>query len=149
MIDECFETVEPLLGTAIACVATGRARATVYRRRRGRRVTVKRPRRSPPNKLTDAGLGEILATLRSPRFVDCSPAQVYFTLLDEGVYLASESSLYRVLRATTRPGSAAARRRTRRGPAPSSSLTDPLRCGAGTSPSSVGRSEASTTTSTW
>ena len=37
--------------------------------------------------------------LRSPRFVDCSPAQVYFTLLDEGTYLASVSSFYRILRA--------------------------------------------------
>ena len=37
--------------------------------------------------------------LRSPRFVDCSPDQVYFTLLDEGTYLASVSSFYRILRA--------------------------------------------------
>ncbi len=36
--------------------------------------------------------------LRSERFADCSPAQVYFSLLDEGVYLASESSYYRILR---------------------------------------------------
>ena len=41
----------------------------------------------------------MLAVLRSARFVDCSPAQVYFTLLDEGIYLASESSYYRLLRA--------------------------------------------------
>jgi len=99
VIDECFETVEPLLGTATACVATGRARATLYRRRRGPRVTVKRPRPSPPNKLTEAEADEVLGVLRSPRFVDCSPAQVYFTLLDEGVYLASESTFYRILRA--------------------------------------------------
>ena len=31
----------------------------------------------------------MLAVLRSERFVDSSPAQVYFTLLDEGIYLAS------------------------------------------------------------
>jgi putative transposase len=99
VIDECFEVVEPLLGTATACVATGRSRATTYRRRRGPRVTVRRPRPTPPNKLTEAEVEEILATLRSPRFVDCSPAQVYFTLLDEGTYLASESTFYRVLRA--------------------------------------------------
>jgi len=98
VIDECFATVEPLLGTKVACVATGRARATVYRKRRGPRVTVRRPRPAPPNKLSEAEVEEILATLRSPRFVDCSPAQVYFTLLDEGVYLASESTFYRVLR---------------------------------------------------
>ncbi len=37
--------------------------------------------------------------LRSPRFVDLSPAQVFHILLDEGVYLASISSFYRLLRA--------------------------------------------------
>jgi len=56
VIDECFEVVDPLLGTAMACVATGRARATAYRRRRGPQATVRRPRPSPPNKLTEAAL---------------------------------------------------------------------------------------------
>ena len=99
MIDECFEAVEPLLGPKTACVATRRARATVYRRRRGPRVTVKRPRPSPPNKLSDEEAAAVLAMLDSERFVDCSPAQVYFTLLDEGTCLASESTYYRILRA--------------------------------------------------
>ena len=98
MIDECFNEVEPLLGTKTASVATGRARATVYRRRRGPRVTVKRPRPSPPNKLSEEEAAAVLGVLDSERFVDCSPAQVYFTLLDEGTYLASESTFYRILR---------------------------------------------------
>jgi len=51
------------------------------------------------NKISVTELDEILAVLRSPRFVDHSPAQVFFSLLDEGVYLASVSSFYRVLRA--------------------------------------------------
>jgi putative transposase len=108
VIDECFTTIEPLLGTAAACVATGRSRATVYRRRRGPRVTVRRPRPSPPNKLDETEVAEILRILTSERFVDCSPAQVYFTLLDEGIYLASESTYYRLLR---RDGSNRERRR--------------------------------------
>jgi putative transposase len=99
VIDECFAVVEPLLGTARAWVATGRSRAMVYRRRRGPRVTVRRPRPAPPSKLTEVEVEEILGTLRSPQFVDCSPAQVDFTLLDEGTYLASESSFYRIQRA--------------------------------------------------
>jgi hypothetical protein len=53
VIDECFDTIEPLLGTATACVATGRSRPTLYRRRRGARVTVRRLRPAPPNKLAD------------------------------------------------------------------------------------------------
>ena len=98
MIDECFAVVEPLLGTKSACVAVGRARASHYRRLKPCRTTERKPRPTPPNKLTDEEVDAVLAVLRSERFADCSPAQVYFTLLDEGVYLASESSYYRILR---------------------------------------------------
>jgi len=38
-----------------------------------------------------------LEALHNPRFVDASPRQVYATLLDEGVYLGSERTLYRLL----------------------------------------------------
>lgn len=41
----------------------------------------------------------MLAELHSQRFVDASPAQVYATLLDEGRYLASERTMYRLLSA--------------------------------------------------
>jgi len=98
VIDEAFCQLEPLLGTKVACAAVGRSRATHYRHRKPGRTTEAKPRPAPPNKLADAEVDDILAVLRSPRFVDCSPAQVYFTLLDEGVYLASESSFYRILR---------------------------------------------------
>ncbi len=40
----------------------------------------------------------MLDVLRSPRFVDAAPAQVWATLLDEGAHLASESTMYRLLR---------------------------------------------------
>jgi putative transposase len=39
----------------------------------------------------------VLAELHSDRFVDSSPAQVWATLLDEGRYLASERTMYRIL----------------------------------------------------
>jgi putative transposase len=39
----------------------------------------------------------VLELLHSERFVDCSPAQVWATLLDEGRYLASERTMYRLL----------------------------------------------------
>ncbi len=41
----------------------------------------------------------MLDELRSERFMDDSPAQVYATLLDEGTYLASQSTMYRLLAA--------------------------------------------------
>ena len=99
MIDECFGLVEPLLGTKTACAAVGRSRATHYRRANPGRVTERKPRPAPANKLTEAEVDAVLDALRSPRFVDCSPDQVYFTLLDEGTYVASVSSFYRILRA--------------------------------------------------
>ena len=99
MIEACFSSVESLLGTRAACAAIGRSRATHYRHRRPGPVRCRAPRPAPANKLGDAEVEAVLAALRSPRFVDASPAQVYFTLLDEGVHLASESSFYRILRA--------------------------------------------------
>ena len=41
----------------------------------------------------------MLEVLHSKRFVDSSPAQVWATLLDEGTYLASERTMYRLLAA--------------------------------------------------
>jgi putative transposase len=35
--------------------------------------------------------------LHAPRFVDLAPAEVVATLLDEGIYLASERTMYRIL----------------------------------------------------
>jgi putative transposase len=112
--EACFSEVEPLLGTKAACAAVGRPRATHYRRRRPARVTARKARPAPPNKLSDAEVDAVLAVLRSERFVDCSPAQVYFSLLDEGTYLASVSSFYRVLRSH---GEVRERRRQARHPA--------------------------------
>lgn len=57
-----------------------------------------RLRPTPSNKLTDAEADSGLSVLRSPRFCDRLPAQAYFTLLDEGTYLAAESTFYRPLR---------------------------------------------------
>jgi hypothetical protein len=41
----------------------------------------------------------VLEVLHCERFVDSSPAQVWATLLDEGTYLASERTMYRLLEA--------------------------------------------------
>ena len=49
----------------------------------------RRPRRPPARALSEQERGQVLELLHSERFVDCSPAQVYATLLDEGRYLAS------------------------------------------------------------
>jgi putative transposase len=62
-------------------------------------VRPQRPRPAPARALSALEREALLGELHSERFVDCSPAQVYATLLDEGRYLASERTMYRLLAA--------------------------------------------------
>jgi putative transposase len=55
-------------------------------------------RPEPAHQLTPDERQRILATCHEPRFADSPPAQIVPQLADEGIYLASESSFYRVLR---------------------------------------------------
>jgi transposase InsO family protein len=57
------------------------------------------PRRTPGNKLSEAERKKIVATANAPEHKDLSPKQIVPRLADRGVYLASESTFYRVLRA--------------------------------------------------
>jgi transposase InsO family protein len=54
--------------------------------------------KSVPRKLTEAEKEEIYKTCCSEEFKDSNPHEIYHNLLDRGVYLASESSFYRILR---------------------------------------------------
>ena len=85
--------------TAAACTALGLSRATVQRRRARltRPPAEPAPRPSPPRALTAEERQTVLDRLREPRFADLAPAEVYATLLDEGVYLCSIRTLYRIL----------------------------------------------------
>lgn len=55
-------------------------------------------RPEPAHKLTEAEREGIVAVCHEPRFADLPPSQIVPRLADEGTYLASESSFYRVLR---------------------------------------------------
>jgi len=88
--------VGPRLGIAPTCNALGLPRATFYRRRRPARP--KAPK-TPPRALSMEDRKAVLDLLHEPRFVDLAPAEVYATLLDEGRYLCSERTMYRVLAA--------------------------------------------------
>jgi putative transposase len=57
------------------------------------------PARAHPRALGAAERQAVLEVLHSPRFRDAAPASVYATLLDEGRYLASERTMYRLLAA--------------------------------------------------
>ncbi len=99
MIEQTVEELTPVVGTRPACRALGASHATVYRRRRPPQPRPPRPRPVPARALSEAEREEVLGLLRSERFVDSSPAQVWATLLDEGRYLASERTMYRLLEA--------------------------------------------------
>ena len=84
----------PAMRTAPACRALGLPRASLYRGRRP--AAVARPRPTPPRAL-DPGERQGVLDLLHTRFVDQPPAQVHATLLDEGTYLCSPRTMYRLL----------------------------------------------------
>jgi putative transposase len=100
-MDAAIAELEPQVGTAAACRAVGRPRSSHYRRHRRSPAPPRpapAPRRPQPRALSNAERARALEVLHEPRFVDQAPASVYATLLDEGTYLCSESTMYRLLR---------------------------------------------------
>jgi len=83
------------VGVAEACDVLGVPRSHYYRSRAriaaGADVAEapSRSRRPSPRALRQQERAEVLTLLRSERFVDLAPREVYVTLLDEGVYLCS------------------------------------------------------------
>jgi putative transposase len=103
MIEQTVNDLTTIIGTRPACRALGAAPATIYRRRRPPALRPARPRAPSPRALSQSEREAVLAELHSQRFVDCAPAQVWATLLDEGRYLASERTMYRLLEAEHGP----------------------------------------------
>ncbi len=62
------------------------------------RASTKRIPTPPPNRLSDAERQAALALLNSEAFKDLPPSQIVPRLADQGRYVASESTLYRLLR---------------------------------------------------
>ncbi len=87
--------IGPRLGIAPTCAALGLPRATYYRRRWPQRALPARAR--SPRALSVGEQATVLDVLHEPRFADLAPAEVYATLLDEGAYLCSERTMYRLL----------------------------------------------------
>ncbi len=103
-------TLAQTVGVQTACDALGLSRAGFYRHRSPHEPlgTVPAgagapvgpapdPPRAHPRALTAAECQTVRDTLHAPRFCDAAPAEVYATLLDEGTYLASERTMYRIL----------------------------------------------------
>lgn len=83
-----------------ACLALGVARVSAYRfwKRKASPLPKREPIK-PERALSDDENQQVLDVLNSERFTDMPPGEVYATLLDEGVYLCSIRTMYRILEA--------------------------------------------------
>ena len=99
MIERTVEELTPIIGTRPACRAVSASPATIYRRRHPPAPKPPRPRPAPERALSEPERAAVLEVLHSERFVDVSPEETYATLLDEGTYLCSTRTMYRLLAA--------------------------------------------------
>jgi len=95
---KAVEELSPQVGTAAACRCLSVPRATLYRRRRPKPAArAIPPRPKPPRALSGPERQEVLDVLHSESFADQAPAEVYAALLDQGRYLCSIRTMYRIL----------------------------------------------------
>jgi putative transposase len=123
---------------APACALAGIDARTLRRWKAGdgliqgdRRPDADRP--IPSHALSEAERARIIEVANQPRFADTPPARMVPALADEGIYLASEASFHRVLRAhgqMNHRGRAQPPRTSR--PPTTHSPPAPARSGAGT-----------------
>jgi putative transposase len=83
---------------AIACGDIGIDVKTFKRWKKDTEDYRKGPLTAPANKLSEAEVAKIIQVCTSKEYVDLPPSQIVPSLADKGVYLASESSFYKVLR---------------------------------------------------
>jgi putative transposase len=85
----------PIVGIVAACLALGVNRSSYYRAQKPKPPPQPRPR--PARALGEDERAHVLAVLDSDPFMDKAPAQVYAKLLEDGEYLCSTRTMYRVL----------------------------------------------------
>ena len=96
---ELIRTRDPVVPLKAACEFLGVPLSTARRHLAPQKHGPRRPRPTSHRKLTQLEQQHVLDTLHSERFQDQAPRQVYAELLDEGRYLASPSTMYRILAA--------------------------------------------------
>jgi transposase InsO family protein len=82
------------LSVELLCDALGVPRSSWYR---WKKPAEHQNRGTSHRRLSAEDETYILATVNSERFCDMSPGEIHATLLDEGVYLCSERTMYRIL----------------------------------------------------
>ena len=100
MTDAAISELRPVIGVKAACAALGRPRATHYRwhRQSPAPARAQHEAKPQPRALSPAERTQVLEVLNCERFRDLAPGEVYAILLDEGTYLCSEATMYRILR---------------------------------------------------
>ncbi len=83
------------IGVQPACDLLCVSRATFYRRRKPKGPSGPRPK--PTRALSEMERQAVLEVCHSERFVDRAPAEIQATLMDEGRYLCSSRTMYRIL----------------------------------------------------
>ena len=91
------DQLAPTVGIASACEALGVARASFYRQPVFGPAWPASARPTPARALNAEERETVRDVLNSTRFQDCAPAAIQATLLDEGQYLCSTRTMYRVL----------------------------------------------------
>jgi putative transposase len=81
----------------LTCRSVGVARSSFYRYLKSPVSSIRKRRPSPRNRLCDQERRTILSTLHEERFLDLTPREVVSVLADEGLYLGSIRTFYRVL----------------------------------------------------
>jgi putative transposase len=89
------EQLSERISVSAACEALGVPRSNFYRARQPK--SEPKPRPTPQRALTPEEKEQVRQTLNSERFQDSAPRQVYAALLDDGEYLCSWSTMYRIL----------------------------------------------------
>jgi putative transposase len=89
------EGLREQIGIRAACQAVGLPRSRFYRNRQSTPAAAPQP--MPARRLPEEERAEVRALLNAPRFADQAPREVYASLLDEGVYVCSVRTMYRIL----------------------------------------------------
>ena len=92
---QATEELAESVGVSDACRVLGIPRSSLYQARRPKLPPAPRP--TPKQALSQEEKVTTRQVLNSERFWDCSPRQVYATLLDEGIYLCHWRTMYRIL----------------------------------------------------
>jgi len=97
---DAVSSLSDTVGKKAACEALAVPRATFYRHANAPKTTAREKQRpAPPLALSDQERQAVLDVAHEERFWDASPYQIYASLLDEGRYIGSISTFYRVLAA--------------------------------------------------